>query len=330
MTGEFLKQIQETIERYEMLQLGDRVVVGVSGGADSMALLTALYRLKDHYQLSLWAAYYNHKLRGEESDREEEFVNIQTKKFGIPLTSEEDDGSLLQSQSNLEEIARKKRYDFFQRVALEIGAQKVALGHTANDQVETFFLWIFRGTGTKGLGGIPPVREDIFIRPLIEVGRKEIIEFLQQERIPWVEDSSNQKRKYLRNRIRHILIPKLLDEFDPQLIEKVVKTTEILRSEDLFLEKLSFLSKSPYVANLRGVGLAIAFDIVDPISKLPSDKLAKIFVSQCLEERVISYACGVNFNSVKIIPSLVVTNEEIDIITERLGKCLQRFHDSVK
>jgi 4-aminobutyrate aminotransferase-like enzyme len=96
------------------------------------------------------------------------------------------------------------------------------------------------------------------------------------------------------------------------------------------LRKLDFLGESPYVADLRGLGLAIAFDIVDPLSKLPSDRLAKIFVSQCLEEHVISYACGVNFNSVKIIPSLVVTNEEIDIIVDRLGKCLQRFHDCVK
>jgi len=96
------------------------------------------------------------------------------------------------------------------------------------------------------------------------------------------------------------------------------------------LTKLRFLDESPYVTDLRGLGLAIAFDIVDPLSKLPSDKFAKIFVSQCLEEHVISYACGVNYNSVKIIPSLVVTDIEIDIIVERLGKCLQRFHDCVK
>jgi len=115
-----------------------------------------------------------------------------------------------------------------------------------------------------------------------------------------------------------------------KLVEKEKIFDGILEKGKVFLEKLSFLSKSPYVANLRGVGLAIAFDIVDPLSKLPSDKLAKIFVSQCLKEHVISYACGVNFNSVKIIPSLVVTNEEIDIITERLGRCLQSFHDHVK
>jgi len=98
----------------------------------------------------------------------------------------------------------------------------------------------------------------------------------------------------------------------------------------ILLRKLGFLSESPYVADLRGLGLAIAFDVVDPLSKLPSDRLARLFVSKCLEEHVISYACGVNFNSIKIIPSLVVTNEEMDIIVERLGKCLQSFHEYVK
>ncbi|MDY7000820.1 MAG: aspartate aminotransferase family protein, partial [Thermodesulfobacteriota bacterium] len=112
-----------------------------------------------------------------------------------------------------------------------------------------------------------------------------------------------------------------------KLVDKENILDSVPEKGNILLKKLNFLGKSPYVVNLRGVGLAIAFDIVDPVSKLPSDKLAKIFVSQCLKEHVIIYACGVNFNSIKIIPSLVVTNEEIDIIVERLGKCLQRFHD---
>ena len=115
-----------------------------------------------------------------------------------------------------------------------------------------------------------------------------------------------------------------------KLVEKEKIIEGVPEKGNTLLRKLDFLGESPYVADLRGLGLAIAFDIVDPLSKLPSDRLAKIFVSQCLEEHVISYACGVNFNSVKIIPSLVVTNEEIDIIVDRLGKCLQRFHDCVK
>ncbi len=115
-----------------------------------------------------------------------------------------------------------------------------------------------------------------------------------------------------------------------KLVEKEKLFDGLLEKGKVFLEKISFLSKSPYVTDLRGVGFATAFDIVDPISKLPSDKLAKIFVSQCLKEHVITYACGVNFNTVKIIPSIVITNEEMNVIADRLDKCMQRFHDFVK
>ena len=115
-----------------------------------------------------------------------------------------------------------------------------------------------------------------------------------------------------------------------KLVEREKIFDKVPEKGDTLLKKLRFLDKSPYVADLRGMGLAIAFDIIDPVSKMPSDKLAKIFVSQCLKEHVISYACGVNSNSIKIIPSLVVTNEEIDIISEKLDNCLQRFHNHVK
>jgi len=235
----FLKRIQQTIERYGMLAIGDTVIMGVSGGPDSMALLFVLREMQDDYQLSLWASHYNHKLRGKESDQEAEFVKCQAERIGVPLLVEDDDGSLLKTKGNLEETARKKRYDFFQRNALELNAQKIALGHTATDQAETFFLWLFRGTGTKGLGGIPPVRDSLIIRPLIETEREEIIGFLKQKGIPWKEDSTNKSVNFLRNRVRQILIPKLLEEFDPHLVKKIIKTTEIFRDDDILLEKLT-------------------------------------------------------------------------------------------
>lgn len=235
----FLKRVQDTIERYGMLEQGDRVIVGVSGGPDSMALLVALHQLQEDYQLLLWAAHYNHKLRGGESEQDAEFVRSQAEKMLIPFLVENDDGSLLKVKSNLEEIARKKRYDFFQKKRKELNAQKIALGHTASDQAETFFLWLFRGTGTKGLGGIPPVRDKVIIRPLIEIERKEIVSFLKENGIPWKEDSTNNSVNFLRNRVRMILLPNLLQEFDPLFIKKLIKTTDIFRDDDDLLEKLS-------------------------------------------------------------------------------------------
>ncbi|MFH0813682.1 MAG: tRNA lysidine(34) synthetase TilS [Pseudomonadota bacterium] len=240
MAGEFLRRVQQTIERYHMLRHGDNVLVAVSGGPDSIALLRALQLLKNYYRITLWAAHYNHRLRVDEADAAAEFVKIQTEKMGIALFLEVDDGSLAKQRGNLEEIARKKRYDFLERVASGIGARKIALGHTANDQAETFFLWLLRGTGTKGLGGMPPVRNNFFIRPLIEIEKKDILDFLKVEGVTWIEDSSNQKKSFTRNRIRHGLIPKLINEFDSRLIEKIAKTTEIVRDDDLYLEQLSF------------------------------------------------------------------------------------------
>jgi len=236
---EFLKKVKETIDRYKMLNVGDKVLVGVSGGPDSMALLLVLSQLKKHYQLSLLVAHYNHKLRGIESEQEAEFIKIQSERMDIPCIIENDDGDLLNIKNNREEIARKKRYDFFARKARELKAEKVALGHTATDQAETFFLWLFRGAGTKGLRGIPPVRDGWIIRPLIEIERKEILEFLQRNHIPWKEDSSNRNTCYFRNKIREFLFPLLLQKFAPQLVKGITKVTEILHQEDIFLEKLA-------------------------------------------------------------------------------------------
>jgi tRNA(Ile)-lysidine synthase len=296
----FLKRVQETIERYQMLAMGDKVIVGVSGGADSMALLFALHQMQDEYHLSLWVSHYNHKLRGKESNQEAEFVKCQAERMGIPLLLENDDGSLLKTKGNLEEIARKKRYDFFQRKALDLNAQKIALGHTATDQAETFFLWLFRGAGTKGLGGIPPVRDNLIIRPLIETERNEIIGFLEEQCIPWREDSTNKSVNFIRNRVRGILIPTLLKEFDPHLVKKIIKTTGILRDDDILLEKITLdkLNKIKLKENKNKVLLDI-------------NKLKEIPVS--LKRRVVRYALKtiqgslrrINFDHVERILKLI-------------------------
>jgi tRNA(Ile)-lysidine synthase len=296
----FLKRIQQTIEHYGMLAIGDTVIVGVSGGPDSMALLFVLHEMQNDYQLSLWASHYNHKLRGKESDQEAEFVKYQTERIGVPLLVEDDDGSLLKIKSNLEERARKKRYDFFQRKALELNAQKIALAHTATDQAETFFLWLFRGAGTKGMGGIPPVRDNLIIRPLIETEREEIIDFLKQKDIPWNEDSTNKSGNFLRNRIRRILVPKILEEFDPHLVKKIIKTTEIFRDDDILLEKLT-IDKLNEIS-IKNNENKVLLDI---------NRLKKLRVS--LKRRIIRYALKtvqgslrrVNFDHVERILKLM-------------------------
>jgi len=300
MKKKFLDRFQETIKRYGMLENGDTVIVGVSGGPDSMALLFALHQIQDNYQLSLWACHYNHKLRGEESDQEAEFVKCQAERMGIPLLVENDDGSLLKAKGNLEETARKKRYNFFHEKTLELNAHKIALGHTATDQAETFFLWLFRGMGTKGLGGIPPVRDTMIIRPLIETERKDIICFLNEKCIPWKEDSTNKSDNFLRNRVRRILIPNLLEEFDPHLVKKITKTTEIFRDDNSLLDDLT-------LANFNKIS------IINDKNKVLLDINKITLLPISLKRRVIRYALKtirgslrrVNFDHVERILKLM-------------------------
>lgn len=240
MATHFLDCVRKTIDRYHLLRGGEKVLVAFSGGPDSTALLHTLRHLKAEYRLSLCAGYYNHRLRGEESEREEEFVRARVEtQLGIPLRAARDDGALAAVSANREEEARTRRYEFLRRAAAESGAEKIALGHTANDQAETFFLWLFRGAGTRGLGGMPPAREGVFIRPLIRVGREAIIRFLEEAAVPWIEDSSNRLPGPMRNRIRQELIPRLVGEFDPLVLAKIARTTEILREEDGLLEAQS-------------------------------------------------------------------------------------------
>lgn len=227
-----LKQVKKTIAKYEMLQLGDRVVVGVSGGPDSMALLRALWELRQEFRLSLFVAHLNHGLRPE-GEEEKKFVQKAAAALGLPFLAKKADVRAYQEKENLtlQEAAREVRYAFLAEVAKKQQADKIALGHTADDQVESMVMRFLRGSGTRGLAGIPPVRDGVFIRPLIECWRKEIEEFLQKKKIPFLSDPSNRYLKFLRNRIRQELLP-LLREYNPNLPHTLLQMAEIFRAEE--------------------------------------------------------------------------------------------------
>lgn len=273
-----------------MLEAHDTVVAAVSGGPDSMALLHALYLLKDTYHVSLAVAHYNHRLRTSEADREEAFVRAQAGNIGLPILVGRDDGTLLTQVGNLEEEARSKRYAFLHQAASTLGARKVAVGHTANDQVETLLLWLVRGTGRKGLAGMPAVR-GIYIRPLIDLERRKVMEFLRQERIPWIEDSSNRETKLLRNRIRHLFIPLLEKELDGAAVRTMGKTMQVLRDEEVWLEDLTASAYDKLRKGSPHEGLLFS---IQELRKLPV-ALQRRIIRQAMEEvrgslRRISFA----------------------------------------
>lgn len=218
-------------DKYNMLPQGSTVLCALSGGADSMALLSVLEALAKPRSLTLHAAHFNHQLRGEESQRDEDFVVQWCQKRGIPLVVGRGDvAQEAQEQGKgVEETARAMRYGFLTATAQELGADKIATAHNADDNAETLLLHLARGTGLDGLTGIPPVR-GILIRPLLATPRIDIAVYLAQEEIPHVEDSSNQDTVYARNRLRQEVMPVLRD-LNPAFVSTLAANLVHLRGD---------------------------------------------------------------------------------------------------
>ena len=234
-----LEQVKRTIDRYHLLDKGDRLIVGVSAGVDSMVLLHLLNTYRQEFDLSLIVAHINHGLRPKESEKEAELVQKESERLG--LTFEYGQFNVKEFQKvggiSLQDAARKIRFHFFNVLLQKYNANKIALGHNADDQVETVLLRLMRGSGLKGLKGMLPIREGRVIRPLLEVWRREIESFAEEMKIPYLLDSSNLKKNYLRNRLRLTLIPLIEKEYQPNFKKIVLKTSTILREENDYLER---------------------------------------------------------------------------------------------
>jgi tRNA(Ile)-lysidine synthase len=227
-----LVKVKLTIDRFGMLKPGERVLVAVSGGPDSVCLLSALRDLSAELGVSLHVAHLDHMFRGRESADESLFVARLAEKLGIPVTIEQFDvpGFCRERGLSSQAGAREVRYGFLHRVAGTVSASRIATGHTAADQAETFLMRLLRGAGVAGLSAIPPVRENI-IRPLIEVTREDVLEYIQSSGLEYVSDPSNTKPVYTRNRIRMEVLP-VLKRFNPRIVETLASTAALLRDED--------------------------------------------------------------------------------------------------
>ncbi|MCL0040470.1 tRNA lysidine(34) synthetase TilS [Thermodesulfovibrionales bacterium] len=237
-TMETIRKVKDTIEKYSMLFQGDRLLVGLSGGPDSVCLLTILSKLKSEFNIAIFAAYIDHGLRPEETPYEIDFCRKLCKALDIPVIIKSIDvkSHARERGLNRQEAARELRYEAFDEIASETNAGKIALGHNADDQAETILMRLFRGAGPLGLSGIPPVRRQI-VRPLIETERSEIDRFLKSEGIGFVTDSSNRSDKYQRNKIRHLIIP-AIKEMNSDFIRTVSRAADILRDEEKYFETI--------------------------------------------------------------------------------------------
>ena len=230
-------KVRDFSAREGLLSPGDRVVVAVSGGPDSVALLDILDYIKEELGLELFVAHLDHRLRGEEARRDAEFVESIASARGLPFVlGTEDVGELARREGlSLEEAARKARYRFLERVCRNLRAERIALGHTSDDQAETVLMRLVRGGGRRGLAGMAPKRGK-FVRPLLPVSREEVLEHLRERGLDFVEDSTNRDTYFLRNKVRHILLPLLRESFNPRISEVLCREAEVLRDEDDYLE----------------------------------------------------------------------------------------------
>ena len=221
-----LNKLLSFVRKQDLMAPGDRITCAVSGGADSVALLFALYLLKDKLKIQLSAAHFNHHLRGEESNRDENFVRDFCERYDIPLTVGH--GTIVPGKKGLEAAARDARYAFLRAIP-----GKVATAHTADDNAETVLMHIVRGTGLKGLGGIAPVSGSV-IRPMLSVTRQDAEDFCAEWSLSYITDSSNDTDAFLRNRLRHHVMP-LLKQENPQLAANVSAMALLLRQDEEYL-----------------------------------------------------------------------------------------------
>lgn len=236
-----LNKLLEFIRRYGLISPGDRVICAVSGGTDSVALLVALYLLRENLGITLEAAHFNHRLRGEESDGDEAFVKALCDRYEIPLHL--GSGQIVPGKKGLEAAAREARYAFLRGLP-----GKIATAHTADDNAETVLLHLVRGTGLKGLGGIAPMNGKV-IRPMLTVTRREVELFSAEYALPHREDSTNATDLFLRNRIRRKVMPLLAQE-NPSLAETMSTMALGLREDEKYLSQMAG-EALPAVTELR-------------------------------------------------------------------------------
>ena len=233
------EKVLNTINKYNMIQSGDGIVIGVSGGPDSMTLLNILNNLKEKLNIKLYVAHINHSIR-EEADAETEYVKEFCKKIDVEFFAKKVKVEEIAKELKMgtEEAGRNIRYEFFEEVAHKVGANKIATAHNLNDNAETVLMNIMRGTSVSGLKGIDKVRDGKYIRPIIECSRAEIEDYCKEKNLNPRYDKSNNENIYTRNKIRNLLIPFLQKEFNPNIVEGINRLSQIAIEEEQFINKV--------------------------------------------------------------------------------------------
>ncbi len=233
-------EVLKTIKKYSLINKGDKIVVGVSGGPDSICLLHILYIFKKELGIEIVAAHINHMIR-EAADNETEYVQEFCKKLGIECFVKKEDVISLakQKKRGTEEVGRQVRYDFFDEVLTKTNSNKIATAHNLNDRAETVILNILRGSGISGLKGIEAIRNQKYIRPLINTNREDIEEYCKQNDLKPKYDESNEENIYSRNKVRNVVIPYIKEEFNQNIVKTINRLSDVATEEDEYLQNIT-------------------------------------------------------------------------------------------
>lgn len=261
----FKDDILATITKYNLIQDGDKIVVGVSGGPDSISLINVLNEIKEDAEIplnfDLVVAHINHNIRKEAKDDEDFVVNYCNQKgIEVYVLSVDIQKKAKEEKKGTEETGRNARYNFFEEILVQTKSNKIATAHTANDNAETVIMNMMRGSGTSGLKGIRPMRDNKFIRPLIETTREEIEKYCEEYNLNPRIDKTNFENDYTRNKVRNILIPVIKKEFNPNIIMTINRLSDIMNEENEYLDNLT-KQKYQEVLIEENIGKQIVLDL---------------------------------------------------------------------
>lgn len=248
------EQVHNCIKKYNLINENDKVVIGVSGGPDSICILHVLYTLREKLNFEIYVAHINHMIR-QEADEETKYVQDFCENLGMECFVKKIDVQKVANDQKrgTEEAGRIIRYEFFNEVAKKVSANKIVTAHNSNDNAETVLLNILRGSGLSGLKGIEPIRENKYIRPLLETNREDIEEYCKMHNLSPKIDKSNLESVYKRNKVRNELIPYIQKEYNPNILKTVNRLSEVAREENEYMEKITEKSfKDVYVGATIG------------------------------------------------------------------------------
>lgn len=231
-------KVIKTIKKYNLINKGDKIVLGVSGGPDSISMLDILNSIKDEIGFEIYVAHINHLIREEAID-DEKYVEEYCKKNNIEFFAKRIDVLKIAYAQKIgtEEAGRKARYEFFEEIYSKVGANKIAIAHNKNDKTETIIMHLLRGSGLSGLKGIEPIRDNKYIRPLIECERSEIEKYCDENNLNPRIDKTNFENEYTRNKIRNIVIPYIKKEFNPNIVETLDRLSEVATDESNYINR---------------------------------------------------------------------------------------------